>query len=121
MPRPLSSEYSSFFSNYIYLTKGNDYNELLINHDKTICDFWTKVPHEKWGFSYSDGKWTVKQLFQHVIDTERILAFRALSVARGEVKSLNNFNENMKASHHPYGGRRMEPQHQTAPQQHLSS
>lgn len=94
MPRPLSSEYSSFFSNYICLTKGNDYNELLANHDKTICDFWTKVPHEKWGFSYSDGKWTVKQLFQHVIDTERILAFRALSIARGEVKSLNNFNEN---------------------------
>ena len=94
MSRPLRSEYTSFFSNYINLTKGNDYNELVTNHDKIICDFWTKIPYEKWRFSYSDGKWTVKQLFQHVIDTERILAFRALSIARGEVKSFNNFNEN---------------------------
>ena len=94
MPRPLSSEYTSFFSNYINLTNGNDYYELVTNHDKIICDFWTKIPYEKWGFSYLDGKWTIKQLFQHVIDTERILAFRALSIARKEPSPLSSFDEN---------------------------
>ena len=94
MPRPRQKEYTSFFSNYINLTKGEDYKELVKNHDKIICDFWAKIPSEKWGFSYMDGKWTIKQLFQHVIDTERILAFRALSIARKELNPLSSFDEN---------------------------
>ena len=94
MPRPVQSEYTSFFSNYISLTKGNDYNELIKNHDEILCDFWTKISKEKWEFSYANGKWTIKQLFQHVIDTERILAFRALSIARKEPNPLSSFDEN---------------------------
>ena len=47
MPRPVQSEYTSFFSNYISLTKGNDYNELIKNHDEILCDFWTKISKEK--------------------------------------------------------------------------
>ena len=94
MPRPVQSEYTSFFSNYISLTEGNDYNELIKNHDEILCDFWTNISREKWGFSYADGKWTIKQLFQHVIDTERILAFRALSIARKELNPLSSFDEN---------------------------
>ena len=94
MSRPKKEEYTSFFSNYINLTKGNSYSELLKNHDQIICDFWTKIPYEKWKFSYADRKWTIKQLFQHVIDTERILAFRALSIARKESNPLISFDEN---------------------------
>ena len=94
MSRPKQEEYTSFFSNYINLTTGNNYNELIKNHDEIICDFWTKIPFEKWMYSYADHKWSIKQLFQHVIDTERILAFRALSIARKEPHPLMSFNEN---------------------------
>ena len=94
MPRPRQSEYTSFFSNYINLTNGNHYKDLVNNHNKIICDYWTHIPDEKWEYSYADGKWTIKQLFQHVIDTERILAFRALSIARKEPSPLSSFDEN---------------------------
>ena len=94
MSRPKQEEYTSFFSNYIDLTNGNNYSELIKNHDEIICDFWTKIPFEKWMYSYADHKWSIKQLFQHVIDTERILAFRALSIARKEPHPLMSFNEN---------------------------
>ena len=87
MPRPVQSEYTSFFSNYISLTEGNDYNELIKNHDEILCDFWTNISREKWGFSYADGKWTIKQLFQHVIDTERILAFSFID-CKERIKSV---------------------------------
>ena len=57
MPRPRQKEYTSFFSNYINLTKGKDYNELIKNHDEILCDFWTKISKEKWEiFLCMDGK-----------------------------------------------------------------
>lgn len=44
-------------------------------------------------YRYEDGKWTPKELLQHVIDTERIMAYRALCIARGEKQRLNGFSE----------------------------
>ncbi len=43
--------------------------------------------------TYAPGKWTVKEILQHVIDTERILAYRALCIARGEQAPLPNYDE----------------------------
>jgi hypothetical protein len=48
-------------------------------------------------YAYDEGKWTVKQLLQHCLDTERILAYRLLSIARGEKKDMIGFDENMYA------------------------
>jgi hypothetical protein len=46
---------------------------------------------------YAPGKWTAKETVQHCIDTERILAYRALCIARGEKQSLPGFDENAYA------------------------
>ncbi|MBC8395998.1 MAG: hypothetical protein H8E16_02720, partial [Flavobacteriales bacterium] len=55
MPRPVQSEYTSFFSNYISLTEGIDYHELIKNHDEILCDLWTNISRETWASSYADG------------------------------------------------------------------
>jgi hypothetical protein len=52
------------------------------------------ISNEKAGYAYSPGKWTIRQLLQHTIDTERIFSYRALCISRGEKKSLPGFDEN---------------------------
>lgn len=49
-------------------------------------------------FAYAAGKWTLKELLQHVTDTERVFIYRAMCVARGEKQSLPGFDEDMYAA-----------------------
>jgi hypothetical protein len=52
------------------------------------------VPPEKASFAYAEGKWTIKELAGHVIDTERIMAYRALRIGRNDATPLPGFEEN---------------------------
>jgi hypothetical protein len=48
---------------------------------------------------YAPGKWTVKDTIQHIIDTERVFAYRAMRISRGDTTPLPGFDENMYAEH----------------------
>jgi hypothetical protein len=50
-------------------------------------------------YAYAEGKWTIKDIFQHLIDTERVMTYRALSYGRNDVKQLPGFDENVYANH----------------------
>ena len=75
MSRPSATEYSSFYQTY-------------------VTESWAAIPAEKVNYAYAEDKWTIKQMLQHVIDTERIFAYRALSIARKEPAALLGFDEN---------------------------
>ena len=65
----------------------------------SLNSFLEAIPEEKADYAYADGKWTVKQLLQHVIDAERIFGYRALSLSRGEQQPLPGFDENGYGDH----------------------
>lgn len=93
MKRPDLERIPHFYHKYINLVEGADLNLLFKQNQATIGDFLAAIPEEKWNFRYAEGKWSIKELVQHLIDTDRIFSYRALCIARGETASLPGFDE----------------------------
>lgn len=69
-----------------------------LHYSRDLCRFIPKDSLEKLkGHRYEPGKWTVGDILQHLIDTERILAYQSLRVARGDTAPLPGFDENKYA------------------------
>jgi hypothetical protein len=90
---PESNEYASFFASYINNVSDRDILSYLIDQKKQVMILLGSVSAEKRNYAYQSGKWTVKQLLRHLIDTERMFAFRAMSIARGEKAMLPGFDD----------------------------
>ncbi|MBC7536238.1 MAG: DinB family protein [Ferruginibacter sp.] len=105
MPKPVQGTYPAYFENYITKVNETDLAEGFNSQRPIINDFFDTISEEKAGFAYAPGKWTLKELLQHVIDTERIFNYRALCFARKETASLPGFDENHFA-HHSFANER---------------
>lgn len=99
MPRPATGEFPAYTEGYIALVEGNSVTEIVNNHEEELLVFFNNLPEEKAGYSYAPGKWTIKELLQHVIDTERIFSYRALRIARKDTTPLPGFNEQAYGEH----------------------
>jgi uncharacterized damage-inducible protein DinB len=91
---PETGHYNPYYETYIGKIKGQDPMQLL---GRLVLDFkalLSEVPDDKEEFRYAPGKWSVKEVVGHMIDTERIMCMRALCIARGEKQSLPGFDEN---------------------------
>lgn len=94
MPRPTATEYAPFYQPYIGKVSGDDLHTLLSQYSRTTLAFWQAIPDDKADYAYAPGKWTVKQVLNHLCDAERIFAYRALRIARGDETPLPGFDEN---------------------------
>lgn len=91
MNRPQIHEYSPWGETYIKLVEG-DIMEILERQATEFPGFINSMV-EKADYTYAPGKWTIKEIFGHIIDTERILVYRLTCIARGEVQHLPGFEE----------------------------
>ena len=93
MNRPETNEYSAYYGYYINLVPEGDIISLMKSeHEKTQA-ILQQIPPSKGNFRYEPGKWTIKELLQHMIDTERIMNYRALRFARKDKTELPGFEQ----------------------------
>lgn len=92
-----TSEYAEFYAPYVQtLNDVNLIEELEISVHRLI-KFVQNIPMDKFDYRYQSGKWTIKDILQHLIDSERVFAYRALRFARNDQTELPGFEENFYA------------------------
>ena len=98
MPKPSPATYPVYFKKYVDLVPDEDLLTGFQNQAAVIKELLDSITEEKSMYAYDTGKWTLKELLQHMIDTERIFNYRALAIARKETASLPGFDENTYAA-----------------------
>lgn len=87
------NEYAPYYKNYITALGTANLFEVLTNSLEDLIVTIKNLPEEKLNYRYQEGKWTIKELVQHIIDAERVLSYRALRFSRNDATDLPGFDE----------------------------
>ena len=93
MKRPEPTEYADFYANYVSKVPGSDVLGVLESQRLQMLQMFAGRSERDGSFRYAPGKWTVKEVLGHIADTERIFAYRALRIARGDQTPLPGFEQ----------------------------
>ena len=91
--RPNKNDYAPYYEGYISLVEGNDIFKILVSQSIETQKVLNSFPKAMGAFTYQPGKWTVKEVIGHLIDTERVMAYRAMCIARDEKQLLPGFDQ----------------------------
>ena len=89
------AEYSDFYSNYLSLVpKEISLIDGFIKGSTYVAAFFENLPSIKLNYAYAHEKWSVKEVFQHLIDTERVFQYRCFCIARNDKTPLPGYEQN---------------------------
>ncbi|HST52413.1 MAG TPA: DinB family protein [Pyrinomonadaceae bacterium] len=103
--RPSENEYAAYYGKYIALVEGGDIVETLERQSVDTLALLRGIKEERESFRYEPGKWSIKEVAGHLIDAERIFAYRALAIARGEQKPLPGMEQDEYMAHADFDSR----------------
>jgi uncharacterized damage-inducible protein DinB len=98
MPRPDQSEYDPFYATYIDKVPAQPILEVLAVAPLALEELLASVKPQGERFAYADGKWSLREVVGHVIDTERLLGYRALHFARSDPAELPGMDQEIWAN-----------------------
>ncbi|HXB92119.1 MAG TPA: DinB family protein [Puia sp.] len=84
---------ADFYQPYLDQIKEVDINNALQKNTKQFRQFLKNIPRKKIDHAYAEGKWTIREMLQHIIDSERVFAYRALRFSRKDPTPLAGFDE----------------------------
>jgi uncharacterized damage-inducible protein DinB len=93
MKRPEATEYADYYAKYVSKVPGTDLLKVLESERSQMLQLFAGRPERDGNFRYAPEKWTVKETLGHICDTERIFAYRALRIGRGDKTPLPGFEQ----------------------------
>jgi len=92
--RPEPTDYASFYANYVSLVPEEDVVSVIETQSSETQKLMASLDDARAAHRYAEGKWSVKEVFGHITDAERVFGYRALCIARGDQTSLPGYDEN---------------------------
>jgi len=99
MNRPEPSEYAPYYEGYVSLVPETDILTVLRDQNDELRSLVEAMPEERGTYAYAEAKWTVKELLSHLIDGEKIFAYRALRISRGDATPIEGFDQDPYIEH----------------------
>lgn len=97
--RPAATEYAPFYETYVSLVPEDAVLPVLIAQADLLRRVADSIPAERETFRYAPDKWSLRELFGHLTDAERVFGYRAFCISRGETQPLPGFDENAYVAH----------------------
>ena len=91
--RPNQSEYLPYYEKYISMVPNGSIIDVLNNQIAETLELLAGIPESRAGLRYAPDKWSIKELVGHVIDSERVFAYRALRFARNDKTALPGYEQ----------------------------
>jgi len=102
----VKSQYNPYFDVYLkLLNTEEDYKDRLEKNHNIILDVFSKINEDKMKYAYQESKWTIAQILQHIIDTERIFCYRALKMVRENNPVIEAYNHEEYANTYKYNSK----------------
>ena len=95
MRRPETTEYAEYYQGYVSAVPETDVISVLGSQTDELRNELQGLPEERGTFAYADGKWTIKELLGHLIDAERVFAYRLHRFSHGDTTPLSNFDQDI--------------------------
>lgn len=93
MDRPGTDEFAPYYNTYISLIEDGQVLPVLSTQAAELRSLFSEISEDKGEYSYQEGKWTVKELLSHIIDGERMFAYRVLRISRGDETPIEGFEQ----------------------------
>ena len=103
--RPEPGEYAPYYDRYISLVPGNDILTTLESQRRQMLLLLSGRDEADGDFRYAPDKWSMKEVLGHVCDTERIFAYRALRISRGDRTPIEGFEQDDYVRNGPFAQR----------------
>lgn len=97
--KPEISEYNPFYETYVSKLASDDMVVILKDQLSSISAFFGSLNEAQAACKYAEGKWSVKEVLNHINDTERVFSYRAMCIARGETQSLPGMDQDIYQAH----------------------